>query len=431
MLIIRQRSFTFTMPFSFIHAADLHLDSPFASLSQDNPELAAVLRSATFQAFDNIIQLCQDKQVDFFLVAGDVYDSADRSLRAQVRFRDGLKRLADAGIQSFVVHGNHDPLSGWSSTLEWPNGVHLFRDRLETFSADQDGKAAALIQGISYPERDERRNLSELFSRTSDLFHIGLLHANVGNDTGHAPYAPCSKEDLISSEMDYWALGHVHVRKILSDESPAIIYPGNTQGRNIRETGEKGCCLVHVDENREIETEFIASDVIRWVVRDISIDGIETEQELINALIKACQHISESSSGRNSIARFSLTGNGPIYSTLRSSNYLSDLLGIVQETGYSYSPFVWVEKIGLEAGPEIDLGDLIKKRDFLGELLKYSSDLSEDSNIIELLRDELSPLMENQRARRFLDIPDENKLKNLLKEAEKICVQVLQHMEDE
>jgi DNA repair exonuclease SbcCD nuclease subunit len=417
--------------FSFIHAADLHLDSPFASLSQENPELATVLRSATFQAFDNIVQLCLDKKVDFFLVAGDVYDGADRSLRAQVRFRDGLKRLRDAGIQSFVAHGNHDPLSGWSSTLEWPESVHLFQDHLETFSADRDGKAAANIQGISYPERDEHRNLAELFSPTSDIFHIGLLHANVGNDTGHEPYAPCSIEDLIRSEMDYWALGHVHVRKVLSAESPTIIYPGNTQGRNIRETGEKGCFLVTVDENREVETEFIAADVVRWFAQEISIDGIGSEQELINTLVNSCKYISDISSERNSIVRFSLTGNGSIYSTLRSPNYLSDLLEIVQETGYSYSPFVWAEKISLDAGPEIDLDELMKRGDFLGELLRYSKDLSEDSKIEGLLSDELSPLIENARARRFLNTPDENKLKNLLKEAEKICVQILQNTEDE
>jgi len=417
--------------FSFIHAADLHLDSPFSSLSQGNPELAAVLRSATFQAFDNIVQLCLDKQVDFFLVAGDVYDGADRSLRAQVKFRDGLKRLSDAGIQSFVVHGNHDPLSGWSSTLEWPKGAHLFQDHLETFSAEQDGKVIALIQGISYPERDEHRNLSELFNRTADSFHIGLLHANVGNDTGHEPYAPCSIEDLIRSDMDYWALGHVHRRKKLSPESPPIIYPGNTQGRNIRETGEKGCYLVKVDENHEIETEFFAEDVIRWISRDISIEGIQSEQELINTLVKACNHISESSSGHDSIARISLIGNGPIYGVLRSPNVLSDLFEIVQETGYSYAPFVWVEKIGLEAGPEIDISELMSRRDFLGELLRYSKDLSEDNNIIELLRDELAPLIENPRARRFLNTPDERKLRSLLKEAERICVQVLQNTEVE
>ena len=417
--------------FSFIHAADLHLDSPFASLSRDNPELATVMRSATFQAFDNIVQLCLDKQVDFFLVAGDVYDGADRSLRAQVRFRDGLKKLSDAGIQSFVAHGNHDPLSGWSSALEWPKGVHLFQDHLETFAAEKNGRVFAYIQGISYPERDEHRNLSELFSRTSDSFHIGLLHANVGNDTGHEPYAPCSTEDLIRSDIDYWALGHVHTRKRLSAESPAIIYPGNTQGRNIRETGEKGCYLVTVDENREVETEFFPADVIRWVKQDISIDGIRSEQELINTLVNACNNISESSAGHDSIARISLVGNGIIYNTLKSPNVLSDLFEIVQETGYSYSPFVWVEKIGLEAGPEIDLDELMGKRDFLGELLRYSKDLSEDSKIVELLREELSPLIENPRARRFLNTPDENKLKRLLKEAEKICVQILQNTEDE
>jgi DNA repair exonuclease SbcCD nuclease subunit len=417
--------------FSFIHAADLHLDSPFSSLSQDNPELANIMRSATFQAFDNIIQLCLDRHVDFLLVAGDVYDGADRSLRAQIRFREGLKKLSDAGIRSFAVSGNHDPLSGWSSTLEWPEGVYFFKDHLETVTVQREGRALAHIQGISYPERDERRNLSKLFRRKGSSFHIGLLHANVGNDTGHEPYAPCSLEDLKGSDMDYWALGHVHMRKILSKEFPAIMYPGNTQGRNIRETGAKGCYLVTVDEGGGIETEFIAADVVRWVSRDVSIEGIQTEQGLINALIDTCNHISETSSGLATIARISIAGNGPMYNALRSPDFMSDLLELVQESGYASSPFVWVEKINLEAGPEMDIGDLMKRKDFLGELLSYSNEISKSDNIADQLRDDLSFLFENPRARRFLDMPDENRLKRLLKEAEKICIQSLQYAEDE
>ena len=140
--------------FSFIHAADLHLDSPFATLSPNNPDLAAMLRSGTFEAFDKVMQLCLEKRVDFLLVAGDIYDGADRSLRAQVKFRDGLKRLSEAGIRSFVVYGNHDPLDGWSSTLEWPPSVHLFGDHVETLEVKRNGSLLACIQGISYPKRD-------------------------------------------------------------------------------------------------------------------------------------------------------------------------------------------------------------------------------------------------------------------------------------
>jgi len=259
--------------FSFVHASDIHLDSPFSAYSRNNPELASAMRSATTKAYERIIDLCIRERVDFLLVAGDTYDGEDRSLRAQVRFRDGLERLDEAGIRSFVVYGNHDPLSSWASSLEWPAGTFIFRDRLEAVRVERGGQLLACVQGISYRERDERRNLIPLFRRTSPAFHIGLLHANVGSDTGHEPYAPCSIEDLVGSGMDYWALGHAHRRKVLSAASPMIVYPGNTQGRNIKEGGGKGCYLVRVTEGGETEATFRELDP-RVPVLEITEDGL-------------------------------------------------------------------------------------------------------------------------------------------------------------
>jgi DNA repair exonuclease SbcCD nuclease subunit len=416
--------------FSFIHIADLHLDSPFSALHQDNPDLARTLQSATFKAFENIVTLCIEKKIDFLLVAGDVYDGADRSLRAQIRFRDGLKRLDEAGIQSFIVHGNHDPLDKWAANLEWPSRVHIFRDKVETIAATRDNHFLASIQGISYPTRDEKRNLALLFKRSSPAFHIGLLHANVGMDTGHEPYAPCSLDDLLKPEMDYWALGHVHTKKQLSNDVPFVLYPGNTQGRNIRETGEKGCYLITVHDNREIETEFYAMDVIRWVEHDIPINDLLNEQDLINALDKNCKDINESQSGRPSIVRIRLTGNGPLYRFLKEPNTLSDLHETGNDMGSLYSPYIWIDRIRLHAGPRLDPSVLMERQDFLGELLRYSHELSEDLELDGLVKKELSALFENAKFRRYLSPPDKLKIKDLLKQAEKYCIQTLSNEED-
>ncbi len=417
--------------FSFVHAADLHLDSPFATLHMNNPALARGLRSATFEAFERVVQLCLDQQVDFLLVAGDVYDGADRSLRAQVKFRDGLKRIDEAGIRSFVVHGNHDPLDDWSSTLEWPSGVHVFGDHVETLEVERNGTRLACIQGISYPRRDERRNLSLLFNRTGLSFNIGLLHANVGSDTGHEPYAPCSLEDLLKPEMDYWALGHVHRKKVLSKSLPFVVYPGNTQGRNIKETGEKGCYLVKVSEGKEVEMEFHATDVIRWITHDLSIQGLQTEQDLINALDQVFLDISERESGRPVIARITLSGSGPLFKFLRGPNTASDLLEILHEMGTSCSPSVWVEQIQVRVGPEIDPMVRMKERDFLGDLLRYSRELLGDRHLGELLRKDLAPLFESSRIRRYLDSPEDHEFKALLEEATRICLEGLHGEEAE
>jgi exonuclease SbcD len=411
--------------FSFVHAADLHLDSPFAALNVDNPDLVRILRSATFEAFDRVIRLCLEEQVDFLLVAGDVYDGSDRSLRAQVKFRDGLQRLHEAGIRSFVVHGNHDPLDGWSSTLEWPSGVHVFGEHLETTEVKRDGSLLARVQGISYPKRDERRNLSLLFQPTDSAFHIALLHANVGSDTGHEPYAPCTLEDLIKSEIDYWALGHVHSQRVLSAHLPFVVYPGNTQGRNIKETGEKGCYLVKVGDDKEVELDFRATDVIRWTTYELSIHDLQTEQDLINALDHACVRIAEKASDRPSIARITLSGRSPLFKFLKAPNSVADLLEILHERGPSYSPSVWVEQILLSVGPDIDPIVRMKERDFLGDLIRYSRELMGEKRLEALVREDLAPLFESSRIQRYIDAPGDRQLRELLEEAERICLENL------
>lgn len=417
--------------FSFIHTADLHLDSAFSTLGKASPETASIMRSATFDTYDNIISLCIEKEVDFLLVAGDVYDGADKSLRAQVRFRDGLKRLHDAGIASYIVHGNHDPLNVWSSTLEWPSSTHIFKDRHENIEIIRGGDLLACIQGISYPFKEERRNLSLLFKRTSNIFQIGLLHANVGSDTGHEPYAPCSMDDLRKSEMDFWALGHVHERKVLQNGMPFILYPGNVQGRNIRETGPKGCYMVRVDDNREVEETFHETAVIPWVLKEVLTDNFRSEQELINALNSTCLDISEGAAGRQSITRIILKGSGPLSNILLTPNSGSDLLEMVRDMGASCSPSVWVEQLRLKLGSERDLSHITDKQDFMGELLRFGDEILEREDLETFIKEDISPLFDDPRARRFIRNMEGRQLAELLKEAKMICLRGLDRETEE
>ena len=411
--------------FSFVHTADLHLDSPFSAIRQNNEALAETLRKATFDAFDRIIQLCIDHHVDFLLVAGDVFDGEDRSLRAQIRFREGLIRLSEAGIPAIVVCGNHDPLCSWSSSLAWPPGVRLVGERLETLPIERDNTLLARIQGISYPKREEKRNLAHAFRRQDSAFHIGLLHANLGSDTGHEPYAPCSLEDLKAAGMDYWAMGHVHARKVLSEDPPVVVYPGNIQGRHIREAGEKGCYLVRVSENNEVTLEFHPTDAVRWVTGEVQIQGLRTLQDLLEALERVCSDIAENGNGRPTMARIALRGSGPLYHFLQRPGTTFDILDTLQETGMTRSPFLWVEKVEIEVVPPMDLEVWAEERDFLGELLRYSRDLRHAPDFEERLSKELEPLFGNPRARRFIAHPDALKLEQLLQAAERLCVQGL------
>ena len=188
--------------FKFIHCADLHIDSPFKGLSSVNTELRDILHESTYKSFLNIVDLAINEKVDCVLISGDIYDGADKSLRAQLRFRNGLQKLADVDIPTFIIHGNHDPLDGWSATINWPESVKIFGgDKVEKYPLMKNGDIIANIFGISFSTRNIYDNLALQFENLEEnIPSIALLHTNVGENTGHEPYAPASIADLTSSD---------------------------------------------------------------------------------------------------------------------------------------------------------------------------------------------------------------------------------------
>jgi len=418
-------------PFSFVHAADLHLDSPFVGVTARSPIVAEKLRAATFEAFDNIIDLCISRRVDFLLVAGDVFDGADRSLRAQLRFRDGLARLAEKGVQSFVVHGNHDPLEGWTSAISWPAGVHIFGSKVTTVHALRSGEPLAAITGVSYPKQREIRNLAQQVDQKArqqaangPRFCIGLLHANVGNQPGHEPYAPCEVAELTDSVVNYWALGHVHTRQIILRE-PHVSYPGNPQGRNIRECGARGCLVVEVNESRQISSEFVPVDAVRWESRDVDVSSMSTLDVLDEGLADVIERLREQSEQRALVCQLRLVGRTALYADLARAGQLTDLLERVRERHLAESPFAWVERIEVACLPEMDLVQRRKSPDLAGEVLRIAEEIR-SGQTTEPLTEVLLPLYGNTRAKKALNDLDEEGLRRLLAEAELLCVDGLE-----
>jgi DNA repair exonuclease SbcCD nuclease subunit len=241
------------MRFCFIHAADLHLDTPFEGIGQVAPHVAEALRDASLEAFDALVELAFARNAAFVVFAGDIYDGADRGIRAQLRFRRGLERLSDAGIWSFVVHGNHDPVAtGWSAIRgDWPPLVKIFAPGLvDEVAVVKNGEPVATVRGVSFAQRGEVDDLALRFpGRSGPELHVGVLHCNLGGNLKHDPYAPCSVDDLVKPGYDYWALGHIHQRTIVRDGDPWIVYSGNLQGRSPKtsEQGAKGALVVEVD----------------------------------------------------------------------------------------------------------------------------------------------------------------------------------------
>jgi DNA repair exonuclease SbcCD nuclease subunit len=409
--------------FSFIHTSDLHLDSPFSGLRQVDDEIANLLKDATFRAFDNVVELALKNKVDFLLVAGDVYDAADRSLRAQLKFADGLKKLAVAGIRSFVCHGNHDPLDGWSASLHWPEEVHIFGPHLESVSASVGEEEVVLIHGISYPHNQIDDSFGRGFQRRgSQPFQVGLFHCSVGSDPAHETYAPRTQEELLAANLNYWALGHVHRHRVLKDGHPFITYPGTTQGRHIRETGPRGCLLVHVSGSGEVSAKFEPVDAARWFSQELHIDDLETEGDLVKALERMCEETRNEAQERPAIVRIILRGRGPLHSVLRRGQVVEDLTERLREIWLDSKPPVWIEQILVNTSAAIDLDARRQSTDFLGEILRIiEGSRLEPEQLYELI----SELYQDRRGKRFLETPTASDLLEVLNEVESLCLDEL------
>ena len=413
----------------FVHAADLHLDSPFVGIKAVAPgNVATALQDATFSAYENIIDLCIEERVHALLVAGDVYDSADRSLRAQLKFVEGLERLGAAGIRSFVCHGNHDPLDGWEARLKYPTSCTRFGREAESVPVFEDDPRRGVVHGISFETDDVSDNLAQRLGKGDpESFSMGLLHANVGTDTVHQSYAPCSLDDLIRSGMDYWALGHVHNRQVLSERSPTVVYPGNPQGRHPNEPGPRGVYLVDVNEGNDVHVDFRPVDTVRWAQVDLDISRTDTVPDLIEGLHQLVQVSLAESDGRSVVLRIDLTGRGGLHLSLQQPTFIEELMGEVNREWAERTPFAWCERIVDETAVPFNREERIAGSDFLAEVLK-TVDLAKDkSTLRDRLRKGIAELYEHRRYRSHLSdhTPRDDDLVLLIDEAEAIIVDLL------
>ncbi|MBA3054763.1 MAG: DNA repair exonuclease [Sphingomonadales bacterium] len=327
-----------------MHAADIHLDSPLHGLSRYEGLPVDEIRSATRAAFDNLVQCAVDEAVDFVVIAGDLFDGDWRDMGTGLYFAKAMGRLDQARIPAFLLAGNHDAASVFSRTVPWPPNVRLFNSRRPETHRLPEISVAVHGQSFSTPAVTDNLVLAYPPAE-AHTFNIGMLHTALAGRQGHADYAPCSVDDLRSRGYDYWALGHVHEFEVVSTE-PHVVFPGNVQGRTIRETGAKGAVLVDVADGEVTSVERVEFDVFRWAHLDV--DCTNTRMDEVSDLLRSALvglHGSNAS-GRPLIARVTLTGETPDAGAVR--NGAATLRDDVRAIASSISPYLFVEKVRVE-----------------------------------------------------------------------------------
>ncbi|MGA7742815.1 MAG: DNA repair exonuclease [Polyangia bacterium] len=264
--------------FAFIHAADLHLDSPLEGLSRYDGAPVDAIRGATRRAFEKLVDLAVEVQVAFVLLAGDLLDGEWRDHQTGIFLNKQFGILERNKIRVLVAAGNHDASSRITRALQPPRNVtYLSTKEPQSIALDDLG---VVVHGQGFKAQKTPDNLARDFPRAErGKFNIGLLHTSLDGREGHETYAPCSLDDLKSKGYDYWALGHAHRREVVCQD-PLIVFPGCTQGRHARETGAKGCTLVKVDNGKVVSSEQVDLDVVRWAQVKVDASGVEDEAEL-------------------------------------------------------------------------------------------------------------------------------------------------------
>lgn len=349
----------------FIHTADIHLDSPLRGLEVHEDAPVEQIRSATRRAFDNLLELAIKQEVDFIVIAGDLYDGDWKDYNTGLFFADRMGRLHKAGIRVFIVSGNHDAASVITPNLPLPENVTVFSARRpETFILADLGAA---IHGRSYPTRAVSENLAVNYPpHSSGCFNIGLLHTSLTGREGHEAYAPCTVDELRSRGYDYWALGHVHKQEIVTGD-PWIVFPGNIQGRHIRETGSKGATLVTVDNGRITDVRHHELAVLRWCAARADLSACETIDGVHETVRQTLEKELDRAAGRPLVLRLELTGSCPLHARIleRTARWTDEFRSIAAALGD-----VWLEKVLFRTRRTVSLDEILREDTPIASLIR-------------------------------------------------------------
>lgn len=361
------------------HAADIHLDSPLRGLAIYEDAPVDELRSATRRALGNLVEAAIEEKVDLLLLAGDVFDGDWHHYSTGAHFAKEMLKLRDAGIEVVSITGNHDAASRITKGLRLPENVHVLSSRKpDTWKSESLGVA---VHGQGYAEQATTTDISLRYPPpVSSLLNIGLLHTSANGRPGHERYAPCTVDGLMNRAYDYFALGHVHAREVLSDDPP-IVFSGAVQGRGMRETGPKGATLIELDDHGVVH-EHRVLDCVRWEIVEVSAADCVDRDEVCGRAVAALRNALAEAGDRLLAARVTITGTTDAHVLLLSDleRFHQEVLLAAVEAGGSQ---VWVEATKVQTkplSPRISAGD-----DAVGELINELDDIfGDDAALVQL-----------------------------------------------
>lgn len=368
-----------------------------------------------------------DEQASIVLIAGDLYDGAWKDYSTGLYFVAQVRRLREAGIPVVLLRGNHDAESQITRYLKLPENVHeLSTQSPETIRFDDLGLA---VHGQGFAVRDVREDLAKSYPRAIDgVVNIGMLHTALGGREGHEPYAPTTLSVLADKGYDYWALGHVHRREVVS-RSPMVVYPGNVQGRHVRETGPKGAMLVSIETGRIGAIEPRDVDVVRWADCAVKVADDAAVSDVLDRVHESLDELVRTAEGRLVAARLTITGATRAHAELvrDADKVIGDVRAIAIDVG---GDALWVGDIRTRTRPPLDAASLSGSTDPVAMLLRVANEAASDERIARELAASVADLAaklpdELRRDPAFSFIDDPASLPSVLRDVEELLVALL------
>lgn len=388
----------------FIHAADIHLDSPLSGLAAYKDAPADLLRTVTRDAFTRLVDEAIEEAIDFMVIAGDLYDGSWKDYNTGHFFCREMGRLNKVGIPVYLLFGNHDADSEMTKRLTLPPNVHQFESRKANTFLIEELKVA--LHGRSYKDAATFENLAASYpAPVAGWLNIGVLHTALEGNSEHANYAPCSLAELNAKSYQYWALGHVHEHAILQ-KSPWVVFPGNLQGRHIRETGERGAILVTADETGIQTVERLLVDVLRWYVVNVDASDANTLEEVVRLVGRAFEQLIAKTPDKIYLSvRVCIQGKTAAHGELfgLESQLREEVLG--QAAGYGIDR-LWVEKVRIETEPIVDAAHMAERSDAIADLQRFLDEAPEDEALLASLLEDLLPLVNKVPIELIKNVPE-------------------------
>ena len=371
------------MNFRFLHAADLHLGSPFLGLAQKDDDVAARFANASRSAFEGLITEAIEQDVSFVVIAGDIFDGEWKDASIGLFFNRQLARLSNRNISTYILRGNHDAESLVTKSLTWPERVFEFSPRRPETHRINDLRVA--LHGRGFPHREVVENYALDYPEpAAGWFNIGVLHTACGR-AGHENYAPCTAADLAARGYDYWALGHVHAYEIVSRD-PWIVYPGNLQGRSVRECGEKGAVIVEVADGIVADVRRIVTDRARWAEVAVDASPHDDQTGLLRAVETQLRPHAAAAAGRLLAVRVILTGETRLHSqfVVHREHLRDEVEAAAQRCGEN----VWLERLRLDTTePRLAArGAALTEIDLAAALMDCEADPALRSSVADLVK---------------------------------------------